>query len=188
MAKSQTYIISFKGGIISPGYLDNILQLASVCKIEHVSFSLRQEIIIDVPLLKMQDFEYGCSEQNIMAHKLKNVVPNIISSYVAAGLSMQEGWLREGIYKDVFELFDYDPQLKINICDYMQSFVPLFTGHLNWIASEQVHYWYLYIRIPQKKELYCWPELLYTNNIADISRKVEKLLIGMQKKNEQITL
>src|SRR5678815_3951442 len=70
----------------------------------------------------------------------------------------------------------------------MQSFVPLFTGHLNWIASEQVHYWYLYIRIPQKKELYCWPELIYTNNIADISKKVEKLIMHLQNKNEQITL
>jgi rubredoxin len=188
MTKFQTYILPFKAGIISPGYLDNILQVAAACRIEHVSFSLRQEMIIHVPSSKIQDFEHGCSTQNIMAHTLKKIVPNIVSSYVAAGLSAQETWLREGIYKDVFELFDYDPQLKINVCDHRQSFVPLFTGHLNWIASEQVHYWYLYIRLPHQKELYRWPELIYTNNIAGISKEVEQLIAHLQNKNEPITI
>ncbi|HEX5154804.1 MAG TPA: rubredoxin [Parafilimonas sp.] len=186
MTKFQTYILPFKAGIISPGYLDNILQVAAAGRIEHVSFSLRQEMVIHVPLSKIQDFEHGCREQNIIAHPLKKIVPNIVSSYIATGLSMQETWLREGIYKDVFELFDYDPQLKINVCDHLQSFVPLFTGHLNWIASEQVHYWYLYIRLPHHKELYRWPELIYTNNIAVISKEVEKLIAHLQNKNEPI--
>ena len=75
MTKFQAYIISFKGGIISPGYLDNILQLASVCRIEHVSFSLRQEMILHVPLTKVKDFELGCREQNISANKIKNALP-----------------------------------------------------------------------------------------------------------------
>src|SRR5688572_19858263 len=107
MAKSQTYIVPFKGGIISPGYLGNILQLAAVCRIEHVSFSLRQEMILHVPLQKVHGFELGCRQENISARKIKNALPNIVSSYVASGLSMQENWLREGLYKDVFELFDY---------------------------------------------------------------------------------
>jgi rubredoxin len=187
MAKSQTYIIPFKGGIISPGHLNHVLQIAAGCRIEHVTFSLRQELIIHVPSVHVQVFEAGCKMQNITAHKLKNTAPNIVSSYVAAGFSTQETWLREGLYKDVFELFDYTPELKINICDYRQSFVPLFTGHLNWVASNDIHYWYLYIRVPQQKELYCWPELIYTNNISEVSKRVEKLIVRMQKKKEEIT-
>ncbi len=188
MTKSQTYILPFKAGIISPGYLDNILEIAMVCKIEHVSLSLRQEMIMHVPSFKIQDFEHECRERNIIAHTVKRMMPNIISSYVAVGLSVQESWLREGVYKDIFELFDYNPQLKINVCDHMQSFVPLFTGHLNWIASEHAHYWYLYIRLPHHKELYRWPELIYTNNIAGISQRIEKLIADMVHKNESITM
>jgi len=89
MIKSQAYILPFKAGIISPGYLDNILRVAAACRIEHVSFSLRQEMVIHVPSSKIQDFEHGCNEQNIMAHAVKKMVPNIVSSYVAAGLSVK---------------------------------------------------------------------------------------------------
>ncbi|TAG36411.1 MAG: hypothetical protein EAZ32_16955, partial [Cytophagia bacterium] len=40
-----------------------------------------------------------------------------------------------GLDKDIFDGFDYQPKLKVNISDFQQSFTPFFTGNLNFIAS-----------------------------------------------------
>src|SRR4051794_27741703 len=49
MALTQTVNINFKAGIVSPGYLKEVLQLAADARVETVHFGLRQQLIIDVP-------------------------------------------------------------------------------------------------------------------------------------------
>lgn len=173
MAKlTHTFPINFTGGIISPGYLLELLETASAAQATHIRFGLRQQILVDIPDKYVGDFKSHCAEKQI---RFANT-PNIMSSYPAAGIFIQNSWLSEGIYKDVFNLFDYAPSLKINICDSQQTFVPLFTGHINWISSSHLHYWHLYIRVPGSQQLFAWPELIYTNNIAAVSKQVEAAL------------
>lgn len=88
-----------------------------------------------------------------------------------------EKQVREDLYKDVFELFDYEPTLKINICEQQQTFVPFFTGNINFIASAHTHYWYAYIRFPNTQLLYCLPELVYTNDLALVAKQAEKIIL-----------
>lgn len=173
MAKhTQTFFINFTGGIISPGYLQEVLEAAAVTGITHARFGLRQQLILEIPGEKVPAFLEACSKRQITPAN----TPNIISSYAAANIFIHNSWLSEGIYKDVFNLFDYTPDLKINICDSQQTFTPLFTGHLNWISSSSLHYWHLYVRLPGSQQLFAWPELIYTNNIAALSKKIEQLL------------
>ncbi|PSL47868.1 rubredoxin [Chitinophaga niastensis] len=173
MAKhTHTLYYNFTGGIISPGHLLELLTIATAAQATHVRFGLRQQLLLDIPEKHLSQFKQDCVSQQI---HLSNT-PNIISSYAAAGIFIQNSWLSEGIYKDVFDLFDYTPQLKINICDSKQTFVPLFTGHINWISSPYLHYWHLYVRIPGSQQLFSWPELIYTNNIAAVSKLAETLL------------
>ncbi|WP_142686478.1 rubredoxin [Chitinophaga polysaccharea] len=171
MAKhTHTLSVNFTGGIISPGYLLELLDTATAAHATHVRFGLRQQLLIDIPDKGLTTFKNSCAEKQLPIA----TQPNIMSSYPAAGIFIHDSWLSEGIYKDVFNGFDYTPSLKINICDSQQTFVPLFTGHINWISSDSLHYWYLYIRMPGSQQLYAWPELIYTNNIAAMSRQLEQ--------------
>jgi rubredoxin len=137
---------------------------------------LRQQLLIDVTK-KHYDRLIGSFEKNAIQFEVnKDDYPNIISSYPAESIFVSDSWLREGVYKDIFDLFDFAPRLKINLSDANQSFTPFFTGHINWIASSNGHFWYLFIRLPKMNELYQWPELIYTNDIPRLSKLIEELV------------
>jgi len=173
----MTITINFTGGIVSPGYLKDILEIAASCGVEDISFGRRQQLRMDVPAKHAALFDKLCAKKNIQFYKGGEVMPNIVSSYPAANIFTADTWLKEGVYKDIFYALDHTPQLKINVCDNSQSFVPFFTGHINWIASPNTHYWYLYIRFPKTHTVYCWPELIYTNDVAQVSKQLEAILL-----------
>lgn len=177
MSQTQPIFINFKGGIVSPGYLKDILITAAAAQVSHASFGLRQQLIMDIPVHQFESFKKNCANKNISFHEGHNDSRNIVSSYGAVNIFSQESWLSEGVYKDVFDLFNHEPQLKINICDSKQNLTPFFTGHLNWLSSSQVHFWHLYIRLPESGTLFCWPELIYTNDIAKISSVITQLIL-----------
>ena len=179
MAK-QSHLVrfNFTGGIISPGYLQEILEAAEAARVEDVRFGLRQQLFLQVPYKNFETFEEVCRRKEIDFH-LDLSAPNIISSYPAAGIFIADSWLTEGIYKDIFDTLA-QPQLKVNICDSRQTFVPLFSGHLNWIASPHPHYWYLYIRYPGQTDTLRWPRLIYTNSIPQVSTALETRILQQQ--------
>lgn len=177
MAQTKRVIINFKGGIVSPGYLKEVLLLAAAARVEEVRFGLRQQLLMDVPVNSLNSFAESCAGKEIYVETGKQVLPNIVSSYPAADIFTGDSWLREGVYKDVFDLFDFEPKLKINICDSTQQLVPLFTGHLNWIASPSPHFWYLYVQLPNRQSSFRWKELVYTNDIAAVSKQLEQLIL-----------
>ncbi|GGG74975.1 hypothetical protein GCM10007415_03180 [Parapedobacter pyrenivorans] len=177
MERQRTYIIHFKGGIVSPGQLKAILSLLSDIGVSHVRFGLRQDMIVNIPAKRRTVFLETCGRHRIPAYTYGSAPPNIVSSYPAVNIAVDDTWLREGVYKDVFDLFDYTPRLKINICDQLQTFVPLFTGHINWVTSASAHYWRLCLRFPKSGTYYQWPELVYTNDIARVSRALERIIL-----------
>lgn len=117
-----------------------------------------------------------CIASNIIFYESGNAKPNIVSSFCTVTTFTKESWLSEGVYKDVFDLFNYQPSLKINVCDSNQSLVPFFSGHINWLSSEHTHFWHLAIRLAGTSNIFHWPELIYTNDIANVSDAFEKLI------------
>jgi rubredoxin len=178
MKYTYTIKINFQGGIISPGDLLNILIAAGKAGITEVRFGLRQQLLFDVvnedfPVLEEQlkqlDVEYEVDEDR---H------PNIVSSYPAEEVFINQTWLSEGVYKDIFDLVDYQPRLKINISDSNQSFTPLLTGNINWVASAQAqHFWHIFIRFPRTNVIYEWKEMVYTNDVARMSKHIENIIL-----------
>ncbi|MGX5819749.1 rubredoxin [Chitinophaga lutea] len=164
--------INMTGGIVSPGALSTLLDVAAESGIGEVRFGLRQDVLIEADQQHMPAFRDRCTASGISF----SGTPNITSAYVACGIFAPDSWLTEGVYKDVFDQFTWQPSLKINVCDGQQTFCPLFTGHLNWVASPQPHYWRLYVRLRASDELYCWPLLIYTNSIAAVCRELETRL------------
>lgn len=177
MSDTTTIKINFKGGIISPGDLYNILVAAGKAKIEAVSFGLRQQLLIDVTHDYYRVFAEQLHLLGIFFEKDRDAYPNITSSYPAEEVFITNTWLSEGVYKDIFDLMDHKPKLKINISDSNQSFTPMLTGNINWVASSQTpHFWHLFIRFPKTNVIYEWDQLVYTNDIARISKQVEALI------------
>ncbi|RXF68714.1 rubredoxin [Arcticibacter tournemirensis] len=84
--------------------------------------------------------------------------------------------MKEGVYKDIFDQFTYRPRLKINLVDNTQTFVPFFTGNLNFISSDLNNHWYLYIRFPKTSQLCCCPFLIYSDDIPQVSQMIEEVI------------
>lgn len=184
MKDFYTVRINFKGGIASPGELKYILNAAQDSQVDEVRFGLRQQLIFHLPHPFARTFEQKMLAQKVDFQSDVNEFPNIISSYVAEEVFQKGNWLTEGIYKDILDLFDYDAKLKINLSDNQQSFTPYFSGHLNFIASANPNFWYLYIRLPKTNKVFSFDKLIFSNEIPKLCKFLEEKISG---KEEQFT-
>lgn len=179
MKNHHTIKINFRGGIISPGDLLEILEAASLAGVSKVSFGLRQQLILEIKNEKYVEFSEQLHRLHRHLEKDGEANPNIMSSYPAEDVFITKTWLSEGVYKDIFDLVDFEPKFKINICDSNQSFTPMLTGNINWVASLQnPHFWHLLIRFPGTNTIYEWKHLLYTNDIGRMSKDLEQLIMA----------
>ncbi len=96
--KIHTVSINFTGGIISPGYLQELLSIAAAAGVSAVRLGLRQQLLMDVPVQQFKQFSADCRQQKISFHE-PEVCPNITSSYPAAGIFITDSWLSEGFTK-----------------------------------------------------------------------------------------
>ena len=177
MKYSFTIKINFCGGIISPGELYTILLACHKAEIKTVRFGLRQQLLIEVSSEASNSFSEQLTLLGIHYEVDRDVFPNVVSSYPAEEIFINNTWLSEGVYKDIFDLIDYQPKLKINISDSNQSFTPMLTGNINWVAAPgAVHFWHLFIRFPKTNVIYEWHQLVYTNDLARMSKHIEALI------------
>ncbi len=177
MKQRYTIKVNFRGGIISPGELYNILVAATKAGMYYVSFGLRQQLLIDTPSETVHILTEELKKLEVFFEKDADDFPNIISSYPAEEVFIHNTWLSEGIYKDIFDAIDYQPRLKINVSDSNQSFTPMLTGNINWVASStSQHFWHLFIRFPKTNTICEWSEMVYTNDVARLSKEIEKII------------
>jgi len=161
-----------KGGVLSPGELRAILEVAESVGLQTIAFGSRQDILF----LKDVDKERFASEKFEIITSDMQRVENIVSSYVSSDIFPSTSWLTADRYLYILEQFQNSPTLKINIVDPKQRLVPLFTGNLNFIASEHEDYWYLYLRLPNWEETQLYPVLIYTWDMATIATVIERML------------
>jgi len=177
MKTSSTIKINFRGGIISPGDLLQVMVAAEKAHITKVSFGTRQQLLADVPEAQLDLFTSLLDELRVNYEKDAEDRPNVVSSYPAEEVFITKTWLSEGVYKDIFDLMDYEPRLKINISDSNQSLTPILTGNINWVASlHSPHFWHVFIRFPKTNIVYEWNQLVYTNDIARMSKHIEAFI------------
>lgn len=183
MTKSKTIKINFKGGIISPGELYNILVAVSSVDIDVVSFGLRQQLLIHGENSIIGELSRKLDHLQISHDRNNDSNPNIVSSYPAEEVFISNTWLSEGVYKDILDAFEDNPQFKINISDSNQSFTPMLTGNINWVASPvSTHFWHLFIRFPKTNLVYEWRDIVYTNDVARMSKLLEALILQNSRK------
>ncbi|MBZ4191337.1 rubredoxin [Niabella beijingensis] len=179
MSASATIKINFRGGIISPGDLYEILSVAGRAGIGQVRFGLRQQLLISGSKKQITMLADQLSSTGFIYEVDRDDFPNIISSYPAEDIFISQTWLSEGVYKDIFDEMDHVPRLKVNICDSNQSFTPSLTGNINWVAAAaSPHFWHLFVRFPKTNIVYEWDELVYTNDIAALSKELEEQILN----------
>jgi rubredoxin len=174
--------INLPGGFISAGDLYEILLIAESAGATNIRFGNRQQLYFTIDDDQLEDLELDMLKAEINYEIDEDRHANIISSYVADTIfNHHEGWLREGVYKDIFDRFDHQPQLKVNLVDSNQTFVPFFSGNINFIASGTNNYWFTYIRFPKTDQLYCFPSLVYSEDIPALAKAAEDIIL--QKKD-----
>ncbi|HEX9825975.1 MAG TPA: rubredoxin [Flavobacteriaceae bacterium] len=162
------------GGVLSPGELKYICEAAVSLGLKTISFGSRQDILFleHIEQEKLKEFD---GLQLVMPDQPR--IENVVSSYVSADIFPSMSWLTSDRYLYILEQFRYQPKLKINITDPKQRLVPLFTGHLNFIASEQEDYWYLYIRLPKWSKTQMYPALIYSWDMDKVGLAIENILL-----------
>lgn len=167
--------INALGGLFSPLKLQEIVQLAYKNGARNINFGPRQELFFNIHKEMLSEFSDRMNAKKLEFEFDNDIYPNIVSSYPSENIMSGENWLTEGIYKDVFDQFDFKPRLKINIVDNDQCLVPFFSGELNFIASKHFQYWYLYLNLEKEGKVIRWNRLIYSTDIARISNEIEEL-------------
>lgn len=162
-----------KGGILSPSELKQIVNYADSLGLKELHFGSRQDIIFPV-YNKVQNLDVDDPFLNIDLVTDVNR-QNIVSSYVSADIFESTTWLGSATYLYIVENFKYQPKLKINITDPKQQLVPLFSGQLNFVASDNEDYWYLNLHLPNFENSVYYPVLIYSWDIAEVSRVIEEV-------------
>lgn len=170
--------INLPGGFVSAGDLYEILLIAENAGACNIRFGNRQQLYFNVHPECLEDMELDMLKAEIRYEIDSDLRPNIISSYVADTIFNQEGWLREGVYKDILDMFDYQPRLKVNLVDNQQTFVPFFSGNINFIASDIHNYWFMYFRFPKNSKFYCFPSLVYSDDIPGVTKTAEDIILA----------
>lgn len=166
--KKKLQRIFIKGGILSPSEMKQIISLSQELGFKSLKFGSRQDILI--PVSEHQK-EIISKYPNLNLEIEKNH-ENIVCSYVSSDIFPQTSWLNSSTYLYILELFKNSPTLKINITDPYQRLVPLFTGNLNFIASEFEDYWHLNLNLPGWTEHIDYPVLIYSWDIPKISEAI----------------
>jgi rubredoxin len=165
--------IFIPGGLLSPGDFRKIVMTAHHFGSDFIHLSSRQEILFNIDKKYKTDLDTRFQSLQYDYEFETDQFNNIVSSYPAIHIQSSTGWMSEGMYHDIHSSFDFIPFLKVNIIDPIQSMLPLFTGNLNFIASPHINYWYLYIKLYDKINL--WPVLVDGAEIAELVKVTEMI-------------
>jgi rubredoxin len=169
--KSKLQRIFTKGGVLSPGELKQIIQMAENLGLSTIKFGSRQDILFPY---KPENKEIIDQYPNLnIDSSAKRNFQNIVCSYVSADIFPATPWLKGSTYLYILEEFKYNPSLKINITDPKQQLVPLYSGQINFIASEHEDYWYLNLKLPNWEKEEEYPVLIYSWDIPKIAEAIE---------------
>ena len=161
------------GGVLSPAELKYICETAENLGLDAISFGSRQDVIFPD---KIDQERLVAFDKIQVVEPNKTSTENIVSSYVSADIFPSTSWLTGDRYLYILEQFKHNLRLRVNITDPKQRLVPLFTGHVNFIASEHEDYWYLYIRLPEWKKTQMYPALIYSWDLDKIELAIENVL------------
>lgn len=164
--------IRTRGGRISVKRLDTICKSAIRNQIQGFRLSSRQELVMDeVDTEGMKTFKAEMLKNEIEMYATST---NAVSSLMSVGVFSTTSWLNQGVFSKVITDL---PKLNRNVSfvDPKQEYVPLLDSYYNFIADEQLNYWYLVIRTKERQKPYfTWPVRIGTNAIPEFIHLLEE--------------
>ena len=175
MSLKELVRVFVKGGIISTGDFYKVLLVAEKLGAEYVHLGSRQDILFPSKETNQaildKEFEAINSYYEINTFQYQNIA----SSYVAQEIVSGKQWLASHIYHYILDSFNYRPKLRVNIVDSSQSLVPLFTGQVNFLASNKENFWYVYLRFKEINDIpFQLPLLVFSEDLSKIARYIEE--------------
>ena len=164
------------GGSIAPNDLRQIAAWAQDYGLTTLEVGNRQEILLNPPTNTIrEDLARRIHFLGLPTDEADTHTQNISSSLPATDVFADTPWLTAGVYLDVLAQFnEYNPQLKINLVDPAQSLVSAFTGNINFVASPDANYWYVFLRPSGSVRRYAWPILVESEFVGAFARTVER--------------
>ena len=164
---SQLHRVSVRGGILAPSELLTIIELARELGLDGLHFGSRQDILF--PVADSQRHVLERYPRLVVESLAESHHANIMCSYVAADIFPSTPWLTSSTYLYILEQFTFPTPLEINITDPQQRLVPLFTGHLNFVAAEEEDFWYLYVKLPHWPAMRSFPALIHSWDVGRVA-------------------
>ena len=173
------------GGSIAPNDLRQLTGWAQDYGLSTLEVSNRQSILLNTPTKTIrEDLARPGLARRVQALGLPTdegnpQVQNIVSSLPATDVFTDTPWLTAGVYLDCLAQFsDVQPTLKINVVDPAQALVSPFTGNINFIASPEPAYWYVFLRPSGSVRRYAWPVLIESESMGVFAQVVERLYVA----------
>ena len=168
--RNKLHRVAVRGGVIAPSELLTVIDLARQLGLDGLHFGSRQDIL----------FPVASGQEDILSHFQRLRVEslagphhsNVMCSYVSAGIFPSTPWLTSSTYLYLLEQFSFPATLEINLTDPRQRLVPLFTGHLNFVASGEEDYWYLFLKLPGWPEMRTFPALIHNWDLGRVAGSI----------------
>ncbi len=176
MKKQDLVRVFVKGGILSPGDFLKIMKTAQNLGTDYVHFGSRQDILFPVKERQKEVLDETFKSINTEYEVNEFTHQNIVSSYVALDVMPNRKWLVPHVYHYILDSFEFKPKYRINLVDPMQSMVPLFTGNVNFIASKEDNFWYLFLRFKSlSNKPIAYSKLIYGYDLCKVANAIDKL-------------
>lgn len=101
---------------------------------------------------------------------------NLVSSIPAINVVASTPWLHSGVYAKISQSFPKIKPLSVRIVDPAQRLISLFGSQINFVASEFINFWYLYVRVIDGN-YFLWPVMINSNSVGDAYKILSQILI-----------
>ncbi|PWJ44887.1 rubredoxin [Sediminitomix flava] len=163
------------GGLISISEVLKITATAEEMGARFLQLGSRQDILFSIKDFKDVNGNIVTLKHIQTSKPRQGESHNIQSSFITHSIiESTTEWLTEDVYRSVLTSFPLHPSVKINVTDPKQTLVPLFAGHLNFVASEIPNYWFFFIRkMNEYDALWSCPNLIHSHQLSKITKYIE---------------
>lgn len=132
-------ILHTAGGRVPFSVMRRVAELAMVYGNGNVRFGSRQELILCAIPGASRDRVRRDLGTLLVEHHPKR--PNIVTTRPVSGRADRTPWLGDGTYDAVLGSFLSPPAMPVSLSDPRQSYLPLYTGQINFLATNEPGFW-----------------------------------------------
>ena len=104
--------------------------------------------------------------------------PNIVTTRSVTERSHRTDWLSEGTYDTILDTFKNNPGIAVDIVDPRQTYVPLFTGQLHFVATAEPDYWMVTVNNGPNHHRTSLSNAIHSDDVAAVTSLIQENISG----------